>query len=148
MLGAVLGILYSAHALWHWEGVISDMVYPLRPARPGWWPSQANFLSEPHGTGLVVVSGLLLSRLAQVAPFGPSGLLCLSHSHPGSMIPRQVLQVSSLLPILGSCLGLPGDRLEVISGLLFQKMLGYKSFRCSYIRTLRVSIASLLSDTY
>ena len=113
-----------------------------------WGSSQASPVSWPHGTGLVVVSGLLLSRLAQVAPFGPSGLLCLSHSHPGSMIPGQVLQVSSLLPILGSCLGLPGDRLEVISGLLFQKMLGYKSFRCSYIRTLRVSIASLLSDTY
>lgn len=51
----VSGVLYPAHSVCHWTGVISGMSQMVVVS--------TNFLSGPHGTGSVVVLGLFPSEL-------------------------------------------------------------------------------------
>lgn len=84
------------------------------------WSSQASSLLGHHDTGLVVVSGSLPARPAQVAPF--EGHMSGAYSHPGPMITGEVLLVPGLLPILETHVGLPRGSSQA---RFFQGLLGY-----------------------
>lgn len=77
---------------------------------------------------------------------------CLSGARPclGLVVLSVGLLVSSLLPVLGAHLGLPGARLVSSQTWFFFFFFRecYRSFRCPQVRTVSVDIASLLSDAY
>ena len=75
-----------------------------------WCSSQAPSLSGPHGTSLVVMLCSLLSWTALM-------VICLelSFSFLVPMIPGMILLVSILLPVMKTCLCLPGSRLVFVS---------------------------------
>ena len=60
--------------------------------------SQASLLFWPHGMGLVVISGWLLLRLAQVTPC--KGLLSQAYSCLDPSAPGEVLLIFVLFPVL------------------------------------------------